>query len=120
MKHITHYNEAKEYATKDGSIIRELMHPEHHACENQSLAEATVPCHLETRLHKHLKSEEIYYISQGNGVMTLGDNIFDVNTGDTICIPPETPHKIKNTGDIDLKIICSCAPAYSHEDTVLF
>ena len=119
MKHINHYKNAEEYTTKDGSIIRELMHPEHHPCKNQSFAEAIVSCGLETQLHKHLISEEIYYINQGNGIMTLDDENFQVNTGDTICIPPGTFHKIKNTGDIDLKIICSCAPAYSHEDTIL-
>lgn len=119
MKHLTHYKDAKPYTTKDGSIVRELMHPEHHICKNQSFAEAIIACDLETKSHKHLKSEEIYYINQGNGLMTLGDKIFNVNTGDTICIPPGTVHKIKNTGNIYLKIICSCSPAYSHDDTVL-
>jgi mannose-6-phosphate isomerase-like protein (cupin superfamily) len=119
MKYISHYNDAKEYTTKDGSIIRELMHPEQHACKNQSFAEARIPCEQETRAHKHLISEEIYYINQGTGRMTLGDKIFDVNTGDTICIPQGATHKIKNTGDIELKIICCCSPEYSHEDTIL-
>ena len=119
MTHITHYKDTAEYTTKDGSIIRELMHPAQHTCKKQSFAEAIIPCDLETKAHKHLISEEIYHINQGCGSMTLGDEIFDVNTGDTICIPPGTTHKIKNTGNIDLKIICSCSPAYSHEDTVL-
>jgi len=119
MNDITHYKDANEYTTKDGSIIRELMHPKYHTCKNQSFAEATVPCKLETKSHKHLISEELYYITQGNGLMTLGDKIFEVSTGDTICIPPGTAHKIKNTGNIEMKIICSCSPAYSHEDTIL-
>ncbi len=119
MKNITHYNDTEKYTTKDGSIIRELMHPEHHMCKNQSFAEAIVPCNLETKSHKHLASEEIYYINQGSGIMTLGSKSFNVKTGDTICISPGTFHKIKNTGDIELKIICCCSPAYSHKDTVL-
>lgn len=95
------------------------MHPTTHHNRNQSLAEAIVPVNSETRLHKHLTSEEIYYITQGQGQMTLDQETFAVKTGDTICIPPSTNHNIKNTGDIELKILCCCAPAYSHEDTEL-
>ncbi|MGW8223534.1 MAG: cupin domain-containing protein, partial [Syntrophobacteria bacterium] len=36
------YNEIHPYVTKDGAIIRELMHPEVHGNSNQSLAEATI------------------------------------------------------------------------------
>jgi mannose-6-phosphate isomerase-like protein (cupin superfamily) len=32
-------------------------------------------------------------------------------------IPPGTPHSIANTGEGDLKILCACSPAYTHEDT---
>ena len=51
--------------------------------------------------------------------MRLGDSIFPVRAGDTICIPPGTPHCIENTGSVPLKILCACSPAYSHEDTEL-
>jgi hypothetical protein len=36
------------YITKDGSIIRELMHPAVHGGNNVSLAEAIVPAGVET------------------------------------------------------------------------
>ena len=119
MKTLTHYADIKDYITKDGSHIRELMHPSQHTANNQSFAEAIVPIDIETQLHKHLKSEEIYHITQGEGLMTLGDKVFSVGYGDTICIQTDTAHKIKNTGTTDLKIICSCSPAYSHDDTIL-
>ena len=51
--------------------------------------------------------------------MTLGNKQFDVRVGDTICIAPGTPHCIENTGSQDLVILCSCAPAYRHDDTEL-
>ncbi|MFK7795661.1 MAG: cupin domain-containing protein [Gammaproteobacteria bacterium] len=115
----TQYQLIENYITKDGSIIRELMHPDAHANRNQSLAEATVPIGVQTELHLHQKSEEIYHITQGEGMMTLGESQFQVSIGDTICIPPKTPHKISNIGNIDLVILCACSPAYSHEDTVI-
>lgn len=117
--HLTHYSDITEYKTKDGSIICELMHPDHHKVKQQSLAEAIIPIDTETELHKHNSSEEIYHITQGEGLMTLGNDNFSVKEGDTICIEPGMPHKIRNTAKIELKILCCCSPTYSHEDTVL-
>ena len=115
----TEYAGAAPYVTKDGSEIRELMHPSVHGNRAQSLAEATVPVGAETRLHRHRVTEELYHVTQGTGRMTLGDRVFDVKVGDTACIPPGTSHRIRNTGAEPLKILCACAPAYAHEDTEL-
>ena len=116
----TVYNEIKTYTTKDGSVIRELMHPDRDGNKNQSLAEATIPAGEKTALHKHECSEEIYHILQGKGVMVLGENKITVEIGDTICIPPGMRHNILNSGDVDLKILCACSPPYLHDDTSLY
>ena len=115
----THYDDIDVYVTRDESSIRELMHPDQHAVTNQSLAEAVVPAGMETRMHFHKSSEEIYHITSGKGIMTLGDEQFPVTRGDTISIAPGMKHCIKNTGQDDLTILCSCSPPYSHSDTVL-
>ncbi len=113
------YPQIAEYITKDGSVIRELMHPEQHGNCNQSLAEAQIPPGVSTHPHLHRQSEEIYHIVQGSGVMTLGQEKFSVNPGDSICIPPGSTHCITNSGDSNLVILCCCSPAYSHADTEL-
>ena len=113
------YNEAAPYLTKDGSEIRELMHPAHHGNANQSLAEALVPPGSATLLHRHRRSEELYHVTAGSGFMTLGDEVFKVTVGDTVHIPPGTPHRIENRGTEPLRMLCCCAPAYSHDDTQL-
>ncbi len=115
----TEYSKIKAYETKDGSIIRELMHPAIHGNKNLSLAEAIVPVKTATFLHLHNNSEEIYYILEGKGIMTLGDKMFEVKAGDSICIFPKVAHQIQNTGKEPLKFLCCCSPPYSHEDTVL-
>lgn len=115
----TSYKEIKPYITRDGSEIRELMHPDHHECRNQSIAEALIPEGETTIRHRHADSEEIYHITSGRGVMFLGDREFPVSTGDTVCISPGTPHKIRNTGKTPLRVLCCCSPAYSHDDTEL-
>ena len=115
----TSYSAISAYQTVDGSEIRELMHPDKHGNAKQSLAEATVHPGQETLLHKHLRTEELYHIAAGRGLMTLGEQRFEVNPGDTVCIPPGTPHCITDAGAEPLRIFCSCTPAYSHDDTVL-
>ena len=49
----------------------------------------------------------------------LGDEVREVTAGDCIVIAPGTPHKLWNTGDGPLRLLCCCAPAYTHDDTVL-
>lgn len=116
---ISHYRDITAYQTKDGSEIRELMHPDTHASQKQSLAEASIEAGQKTQLHRHAETEEIYFITQGKGEMHLANERFSVIAGDSICIAPGTPHCIQNTGDITLKILCCCSPAYSHNDTEL-
>jgi mannose-6-phosphate isomerase-like protein (cupin superfamily) len=111
--------EIAPYITRDGSEIRELLHPDQHPVRQQSLAEAVVPPGATTLLHRHLLSEEIYHVTHGTGRMTLGDEVFTIAPGDSIAIAPGTPHRVENTGDEALHILCCCAPAYSHADTEL-
>ena len=115
----TSYESIAPYQTKDGSEIRELMHPQVHGNRNQSLADATIAPHAKTTLHRHRVTEEISHITSGAGMMTLGDRDFMVTSGDTVCIAPGTAHCIANTDEAPLKIICACSPAYSHADTEL-
>ncbi|OGI43746.1 MAG: hypothetical protein A2150_06310 [Candidatus Muproteobacteria bacterium RBG_16_64_11] len=115
----TAYRDAAPHLAKDGSEIRELLHPNRHGNRNQSLAEATVPVGAGTALHRHRASEELYHITAGRGRMVLGADQFDVAVGDSVHIPPGTPHRIDNIGTEPLRILCCCAPAYAHDDTEL-
>ncbi len=118
----TCYTDIQPYVTRDGSVIRELMHPLQHALlgsRQQSLAEATVAPAETTVLHRHRQSEELYYITAGRGLMILGEETFEVMEGDTICIPAGTAHCIHNSSDRALKLLCCCSPAYMHDDTEL-
>lgn len=115
----TRYAEIPVYTTKDGSLIRELMHPAVHGNRQQSLAEATVAPGSRTELHRHALTEELYHVTAGRGLMTLGDARFEVVVGDTVHIAPGTPHCIEALGAEPLRILCCCTPPYSHDDTEL-
>ena len=113
------YSAIAPYFTKDGSEIRELMHPNVQGNRAQSLAEATIAPGAKTALHLHRVTEEIYHFTEGNGTIRLGEKTFSVAAGDTIAIPPGTPHCMFNSGDVAMKILCACSPAYAHDDTFL-
>jgi mannose-6-phosphate isomerase-like protein (cupin superfamily) len=116
---ITRYSDIQPYLTKDGSEVRELMHPGVHGNARQSLAEAIVQPGAATLPHRHGKTEELYHVTAGRGLLTVGERQIEVSCGDTACIPPGTVHWVQNIGDGPLKILCCCAPPYSHEDTEL-
>ncbi|MEM7533175.1 MAG: cupin domain-containing protein [Chloroflexota bacterium] len=51
--------------------------------------------------HYHPNCEEILVVSQGHILHSLGDEAFEMTTGDTIVIPPNVVHNAKNIGDVD-------------------
>jgi mannose-6-phosphate isomerase-like protein (cupin superfamily) len=112
-------DEAEPFTTLDGSTIREVAGPVSLPSAHQSLAEATVPAGGETRAHLHRTSEELYVFTEGNGRIRVGDEEREVRAGDCVVLPPGTEHKLWNLGDGPLKLLCCCAPAYSHDDTVI-
>jgi len=116
---VKNLDEVPAFITKDGSEIRELLAHRNSAIRNQSLAEARVPAGGSTLEHYHPKTEEIYYITAGAGRMRIENETRDVKPGDAIAIPPGRKHKLWNMGNEPLKLLCCCAPAYEHGDTVI-
>lgn len=116
---IINIEKVEPFTTKDGSEIRELLAYRNSCIQNQSLAEARLPPGASTTGHHHVKTEEIYYVLEGQGTMQIGDDRQPVGIGDAIAIPPGAFHQITNTGQTALKFLCCCAPTYEHDDTVL-
>ena len=116
---IGNLNEVPSFVTKDGSEIRELLAYRNSEIRNQSLAEARLPVGGSTQEHYHPEAEEIYYITDGTGRIRIEGELREVKAGDAIAIPPGRKHKLWNTGMETLRLLCCCAPAYEHADTVI-
>jgi len=116
---IVNLSDAPPFVTKDGSEIRELLAHRNSAIANQSLAEARVPVGGATDEHYHPRTEEIYYITHGEGRMRIEGEEREVAVGDALAILPGSRHKICNTCDDTLRLLCCCAPGYEHEDTII-
>ncbi|MDF1657196.1 MAG: cupin domain-containing protein [Verrucomicrobiales bacterium] len=109
--------EQEPFTTADGSTIRSILDRTNAPVEEQSLAEATLPPGGSTERHYHLVSEEFYYILSGTGLMELQGKKQEVGPGDAILIPKGDWHQITAGKNTELKLLCCCAPPYSHEDT---
>ena len=107
------------FITADGSSIRELAGVPSGNAVNQSLAEAVVPPGGTTIAHLHRAAEEIYLFTAGTGRMRLADEEREVQAGDCVVIAPGIAHKLWADQGEPLVLLCCCAPAYSHQDTVL-
>ena len=101
--------DADSFVTADGSTIRELFGLPTGGVEHQSLAEATLAPGQATQRHYHRASEEIYFVLDGERRR--------IGVGDAVAIAPGAWHELRAEGDRPLRILCSCAPPYRHEDT---
>ena len=65
-------------------------------------------CHVEvggkTTLHNHFEPE-IFFIIQGQGVMTIDEKTRAVQSGDLIQIPPFSSHTLTNIGEMPLQFL---------------
>ena len=116
---VKNLNAVAPFTTKDGSEIRELLAHRNSAIRNQSLAEARLPVGGATQEHFHPRAEEIYYITHGTGKIRIETETREVRAGDAIAISPGLKHKLWNTGTEPLRLLCCCAPAYEHSDTII-
>ena len=116
---IRNLNQVPAFITKDGSQIRELLAHRNSVIRHQSLAEARLPVGTATQEHYHAKTEEIYFITAGHGRMCIEGELSEVKPGDAVAIPPGKRHKLWNIGSEELRLLCCCAPAYEHSDTII-
>jgi len=107
------------FTTADGSTIRELFNPRVCDLKNQSLAHATLSPGQKTERHFHPRAEEIYFVLRGRALMEVDGQTRELKEGDAVAIPSGAKHHVENIGDGELEFLCCCAPAYSHDDTIL-
>lgn len=107
---------AKIIDTPHGSEIRPLIDRTTSEIERCSLAEEVLPVGSKVGRHHHLETEEVYYILEGSGRMTVGAEVREVSAGDAIFIPLRHAHTLENTGEGPMRLLLVCGPAYSFED----
>jgi mannose-6-phosphate isomerase-like protein (cupin superfamily) len=108
--------DCEEFIAGDDSLLRELLHPDKtDLAIRYSLAHAVVKPGQISKPHK-LKTSEVYYILEGEGIMHINGESEEIKPGQAIYIPPNSRQCIRNTGSSELKFLCIVDPAWRHED----
>jgi mannose-6-phosphate isomerase-like protein (cupin superfamily) len=107
---------ASTIETRHGSVIRPLVDRTTSGITQCSLAEELLPPGHAVAPHFHATTEEIYYVLEGTGRMQVGAETAEVGPGDAIYIPRDSIHTLENTGDVPMRIILVCGPAFSRDD----
>lgn len=113
---IRRLSDCQEFIAGDGSVLRELLHPDKSdVAIRYSLAHAKVAPGERTKAHR-LTTAEVYYVLSGRGRMHIGDESGQVDAGCVVYIPPGAIQSIENTGRNDLVFLCIVDPAWRREN----
>ena len=74
--------------------------------KNLVLSQTILHVAQNTNGHYHQGQEEVYFFMYGQGRMQVGDDTFEVTSGDIVLIKDGLFHKVWNTGDSDLIFNC--------------
>lgn len=112
MKEAIHlFDPAVEYDTRERCYINELSNTA--ADPDVSIARARVAPGVTTRWHRLRDTTERYVITEGSGLVEVGDlPATEVGAGDAVLIPPGCPQRITNTGSVDLVFLAICTPRF--------
>jgi len=113
---IRELHDCEEFVAGDNCLLREILHPDKADLVLRfSLAHATVKPGNTTWIHR-LRTSEVYYVFEGEGIMHINNEDAPVRPGSTVYIPPFANQSITNSGESDLKFICIVDPAWRKED----
>ena len=108
--------DCEEFFAGDNTILRELLHPDKADLNlRYSLAHAMLKPGKTSQPHK-LKTSEVYYILEGEGIMHINHETAKVFPRQAVYIPPDSRQFIHNSGNSDLKFLCIVDPAWRKED----
>ncbi|MEE9167474.1 MAG: cupin domain-containing protein [Candidatus Neomarinimicrobiota bacterium] len=69
----------------------------------------------EQRVHSH-PPEQVYYILDGAGLVTVGKETEEIHSGECVFIPSGTPHGIKNHTEETLRYFSAASPSFDEAE----
>jgi mannose-6-phosphate isomerase-like protein (cupin superfamily) len=109
--HVLKRETAPLYMRPVGITSYLLASPRTSSAEHLTTTLAVIQPGGEQRIHNH-PPEQVYFILDGNGLMTVGNETQRVGPGNCVFIPSGQPHGLKNDGDVILRYFSAAAPAY--------
>ncbi|MCP4764202.1 MAG: cupin domain-containing protein [archaeon] len=103
--------------TRDG--ITSYLLVSERTCDSNKLSTTIVEMKpgSHQKFHSH-DPEQMYYILEGQGEMTVGGEKNTVTSGDCIYFPGNTIHGLKNTGNRILRYFSAASPSFTKEECI--
>ena len=87
-------------------------------CDSKNLTITIVDMEPGGRQHVHShEPEQMYYIMEGSGLMTVDDEQQQVEQGDCIFFSPFSRHGLDNTGGTVLRYLSAASPSFGTDDS---
>lgn len=67
--------------------------------------------------HVHKVQEQVYYVLEGEGILTMDDERHLMRAHDYVYVPPGVRHSFTNTGTEGLVFLVITTPAFDDEET---
>lgn len=120
MMTIIHESEVEE-VEHPGRFMRWLADSNSLSAKNLSVCVIRVlPGEAVRPAHSHPHSEELIYIISGSGKVMIEGEVGEVRAGSAILFEQGKVHMLKNTGSIEMKVICFFSPATSLDNYKVF
>ena len=112
-------SEIEAISGTEGTAIKQYFHP-HNTLNgiNYSMAQFTLESGKRSLLHK-IKSSEIYYILEGDAILKINDESYQLKKDDSCYVSPMSVQHIENTGSTNLRFLCIVEPAWKPEDEII-
>jgi len=111
IMHVLKKENAPRYVRPEGITSYLLASPRTSHAQHLTTTLAVIQPGGEQRIHSH-RPEQVYFIIEGSGSMTVADETQRVSAGDCVFIPAGQPHGLKNDGDVAVRYFSAAAPAY--------
>jgi len=61
--------------------------------------------------HTHTREDEVYFVLAGELEATVGDKTFVLQPGDTLLVPRDIPHELRNPGNVENHYLLVFSPS---------
>jgi mannose-6-phosphate isomerase-like protein (cupin superfamily) len=90
----------------EGEITQRRMFEDHDLVSNLFIVAVDVlPPGASIGVHPHPTEEEIYFILEGRGIMTVDDEEREVSAGDMVLTRPGSSHGLRNHSEAPLRML---------------
>ena len=108
----------ESFLGEEGTEIRQIFHT-HNTLNGirYSIAHSKISPGKTSIPHK-LKSSEVYYVLNGEGIIHVNDKTKKIHMRQSIFVPAFSKQYIENIGQTDLEVLCIVDPAWKQEDEI--